>query len=444
MQKILILGAGMSSSTLIRYLLDHSGDNNWQVTVADRDYALALSRVGGHSCGRAVSFDMNDPGSSSHLIGSHDVVVSMLPARMHSRVARYCLEQRCHMITASYVSDEMRTLDGPARETGIALINELGVDPGIDHMSSMKLVDNIRSQGGSIQLFMSSTGGLMAPEYDNNPWNYKFTWNPRNVVLAGQGMSMFIRNGRYKYIPYHQLFTRTQSTTIPGYGRFEVYPNRDSLKYREIYGLENIPTIFRGTLRRPGFCEAWNALVQLGMTDNSQEIKDLKGMSWRQFTNSFLRYDPEEKVENKVCQYLNLKHQGEVMKKLQWLGLFEEQPVNMQHGTPAQILQNLLEEKWALEKGDKDMIVMQHKIRYTLKDQLKEVTASMVVKGREAPHTAMAITVGMPVAIAVKLLLTGIIKGTGIQLPTRPAMYNPILRELETNGIRFTENTEVL
>lgn len=438
MQKILVLGAGMSSSTLIRYLLDHSGDYDWQITVADRDTDLALSRVGGHSRGCAVPLDMDNAGLVSQLIDSHDVVVSMLPARMHYIIARICVEKRRHMVTASYVSPEMQALDGQARKAGVALLNELGVDPGIDHMSSMQLVDKIHDQGGKIGLFMSYTGGLMAPEYDNNPWNYKFTWNPRNVVLAGQGMSMFIRNGRYKYIPYHQLFTRTLSTDIPGYGRFEIYPNRDSLKYRKIYGLENIPTIFRGTLRRPGFCEAWNALVQLGMTDNTQEIKDLKGMNWRIFTNSFLRYDPNKKVEEKLCQYLKIKPQGEVMKKLKWLGLFEEKPVGMEQGTPAQVLQNLLEEKWKLEKGDKDMIAMQHRVQYEIDGEQKETIASMVVKGQEAPHTAMAITVGMPVAIAVKLLLTGKLKGAGIQLPTKSNMYTPILKELEPHGIRFT------
>ncbi|MFO8054803.1 MAG: saccharopine dehydrogenase C-terminal domain-containing protein [Bacteroidales bacterium] len=442
MQKILILGGGMSSSTLVQYLLDHSKTYDWAITLGDKDPELAGSKINGHERGKAVYFDIYDCEALRAQVRSHDVVVSMLPARMHPLVAACCIDERRHMLTASYVSSDIMAMDAKAREAGVALINELGVDPGIDHMSAMRLVDSIRAKGGKIQLFKSSTGGLIDPAFDNNPWRYKFTWNPRNVVLAGQGMSMFLRNGRYKYIPYHKLFSRVEKTRVLDYGEFEVYPNRDSLKYRAIYGLQDIPTIFRGTLRRPGFCKAWDTFVQLGMTDDTNVLKNLEGTGWRDFTNSFLRYDPVEKVEDKLCKYLSLEREGPEMKKLKWLGIFEDRPVGMTSGTPAQVLQRLLEEKWAMQPGDKDMIAMQHKIEYELDGKSKRITSSMITRGREAPHTAMSITVGMPVAIAVKLLLNGKIRETGVQVPTRPEIYQPILQELEENGIHFVEQQE--
>ncbi|MCF8331351.1 MAG: saccharopine dehydrogenase NADP-binding domain-containing protein [Bacteroidales bacterium] len=444
MNKILILGAGMSSSTLIRYLLDHSCEYDWKITVGDKDAELANSKINGHENAIAVEFDIFDEGSRRKLIGEHDVVVSMLPARMHPLVANDCVILKKHMVTASYVSKEVKELDQKARESGIVMLNELGVDPGIDHMSAMKLVDDIRNKGGKILLFKSSTGGLIAPEYDTNPWNYKFTWNPRNVVLAGQGTSMFIRNGRYKYIPYHKLFGRVEKTTVLDYGEFEVYPNRDSLKYREIYGLQDIPTIFRGTLRRPGFCKAWDIFVQLGMTDDNYQMQDVESMTWRQFINSFLRYEPKTNVEDKLCDYLGLDPDGEVMQKLKWLGIFDDKPVGLNTGSPAQILQKLLEDKWMLEPGDKDMIAMQHKIEYEIDGKRRLITSSMATIGQDAPHTAMSVTVGTPVAIAVKLLLAGKINLKGVHIPIKPELYSPILKELEDAGIRFVdEETEV-
>ena len=442
MKKILILGAGMSSSSLIKYLLDRTQEYNWKLTVGDKDVELAKSKVNYHENAEAIEFDISDDTRRRELISEHDVVVSMLPARIHPVVAEDCIAEKKHMVTASYVSDDLKAMDAKARENGIALLNELGVDPGIDHMSAMKLVDEIKEKNGELVLFKSSTGGLIAPEFDTNPWNYKFTWNPRNVVVAGQGTSMFIRNGRYKYIPYHKLFSRVEKTKVLNYGEFEVYPNRDSLKYREIYGLQAIPTIFRGTLRRPGFCRAWDVFVQLGMTDDTYQMQDVENMTWRQFINSFLKYEPSKRVEDKLCEYLDLSPDGEIVQKLSWLGIFEDKKVGMTQGTPAQILQKLLEEKWALQPGDRDMIAMQHKIEYKLGNKQKRITSSMVTIGQEAPHTAMSITVGTPVAIAVKLLLTGKIDVTGVHVPTKPELYKPILDEMEEAGIKFVDEEE--
>ncbi len=439
MKKILILGAGLSATTLIKYLLDHSDANDWNISIGDKDVAIAQKKINGHPRAEAFAFDANDEGLLKSRVQGADVVISMLPAFMHHKVARVCVDFGVHMVTASYVSKEVKALNEEAKAKGVALLNELGVDPGIDHMSAMKVIDEIRASGGKLLAFKSSTGGLIAPQYDTNIWNYKFTWNPRNVVLAGQGVSQFIRDGRYKYIPYHKLFDRVQRTTVLDYGDFEVYPNRDSLSYRETYGLQDIPTIYRGTMRRPGYCEAWNVFVQLGVTDDTYTLEGTEDMTYRQFINSYLRFDPEKPVEDKLIEYLKLDPAGEVMKKLKWLGIFDDRKIGLKDASPAQIMQKLLEEKWALDEGDKDMIAMQHEFVYELNGEKKEVTSSMVVLGEDKENTAMSMTVGLPVAIATRLLLNGTINVTGVHVPVKPELYEPILEELATYGIRFVE-----
>ena len=439
MKSILVLGAGLSASTMIKYFLDHSEENDWFVEVGDINENIAKGKTSGHPRSSTFAFDIKNKEALTGKVKVADVVISFLPARFHPVVAEMCVEQKTHMVTASYVSKEMKALDQAAKDAGIAMLNELGVDPGIDHMSAMRVVDNIREKGGVLEGFYSSTGGLVAPESDTNPWNYKFTWNPRNVVLAGQGTATFIRNGKYKYIPYTKLFDRLIYTSVPGVGDFEIYPNRDSLKYRETYDLKDIPTMYRGTMRRPGFCEAWNVFVQLGMTDDTVNLENADKMTWREFTNMFLRYDPVAPVEEKLVNYLGLDPDGEVMKKLTWLGIFEEKPLGCDCATPAQVLQKLLEEKWEFEAQDKDMIVMQHRFIYTLEGKKKEITSSMVVIGNDHTHTAMSITVGTPVAIATKLLLNGTINVTGVHVPVNKEIYEPILNELEPLGIKFTE-----
>jgi len=305
----------------------------------------------------------------------------------------------------------------------------------------MRIIDDIKSKGGKLVSFKSRTGGLVAPEYDTNPWNYKFTWNPRNVVLAGQGTSMFIRNNRYKYIPYQKLFSRLELTHIDGVGEFEVYPNRDSLKYRHTYELCDLPTMIRGTMRRPGFCEAWDVFVQLGITDDSFIIEDSINMTYKQFINSFLKYNPDTPVEEKIADYTGIDPKGKIMEKIKWLGLLEDQPIGMDKATPAQILQKKLEEKWSLEPEDKDMIVMEHVLEWELGDKLYQTRSSLVVKGKNQEETAMAITVGTPVGIATRLILNGTIQATGVQVPVKPELYNPILDELEEYGVTFIETT---
>ncbi len=444
MKKVLVLGAGLSTASLINYLLNNAEDHDWKIRVGDYSKKVADKTVKKHKFGETFMFDVNDAIQRAKEIKKADIVISMLPARFHPLVANDCVEYSKNMVTASYISKEILELDEKAKEKGIILLNEIGVDPGIDHMSAMQVIDRIRKEGGKIIDFESSTGGLVAPKYDNNPWNYKFTWNPRNVVLAGQGTSQFLHNGRYKYIPYNKLFTRTERINILDLGEFEVYANRDSLQYRKTYGLEDVKTMFRGTIRRPGYSKAWNIFVQLGLTDDTYVIENSENMTYRQFINTYLAYCTEVPVEDKVANYLKLDKDGSALYKLRWLGIFENKKIELVNATPAQILQKLLVEKWSLEEGDKDMIVMQHKFKYeTSNGEIKKLKSSMITYGEDNENTAMAITVGLPAAIATKLILTGKIKNKGILAPNIKNIYNPILKELRQYKIKFIEEDVV-
>ncbi len=440
MKNILLIGAGRSTHSLVKYLKLNAEVENWQVVIADQSIDLAMEKASNHPRFKAISFDVNNADDRSKAIRDSDLVISMLPAHMHIGVAKDCIALGKHMVTASYISKEMRELNDTAIEAGVVLINEIGVDPGIDHLSAKRVLDKITNEGGKMLLFESFTGGLMAPESDTNPWNYKFSWNPRNVVLAGSGGSVkFIQEGQYKYIPYHQLFRRTELIEINKFGRFEAYANRDSLSYRDVYGLEDIPTIYRGTLRRPGFCRAWDVFVKLGMTDDSYQLEGLENMTARQFTNTFLAYNQHDSVELKLKYYLNIPQDSELFYKLEWLGIFEDKPISISKGSPAQVLQSILEDKWALEKDDKDMIVMYHKFGYEMKGEKKMLESSMVCLGEDQKATAMAKTVGLPVAIAARNILNGKITSPGVQIPISKEIYEPMLDELETYGISFIE-----
>mgnify|MGYP001554127945 CR=1 FL=1 len=440
MQHILVIGAGRSTSSLIEYLLRHAQPNDWHITVADRDVQLASAKVAAHERGSAVALDVTDEIARLRLISKADIVVSMLPAHMHYPVALDCIGLSKHMVTASYVSEEVQKLDKDAREAGVVLLNEVGVDPGIDHLSAMKVIDEIRNKGGEMLLFESFTGGLPAPGSDDNPWKYKFTWNPRNVVLAGSGGAVkFIHSGHYKYIPYHRVFRRTEIIEIPEYGRFEGYANRDSLKYREVYGLQGIPTIYRGTLRRPGYCRAWNVFVALGMTDDSYKMEASGEMTYRQFVNTFLPYHPTDSVELKLMHSLHIPQDSDLMEKIEWLGLLEDEPIGLENASPAEVLQKRLEEKWRMAEDDKDMIVMYHKFGFRLNGEKRMLESSMVCLGEDGSRTAMSKTVGLPVGIATRFIAEGVIQRPGIQLPINKEVYVPMLEELAEYDIRFTE-----
>jgi saccharopine dehydrogenase-like NADP-dependent oxidoreductase len=440
MKNILVIGAGLSSSSMIKYLLENAENEGWFVRVGDMNEALAIQKVGNHSRGKAFKFNALNAKERWAELQNVDLVISMLPAHLHLEVVKDCIKLKINTITPSYVSDGMKELDAAAKEAGIILMNEIGVDPGMDHMSAKKILDDIEAKGGKMDCFESFTGGLVAPESDDNPWNYKFTWNPRNVVLAGQGgAAKFIQEKQYKYIPYHKLFRRTEIIEIDGFGSFEGYANRDSLKYRSIYHLDNIPTIYRGTLRRVGFCRAWNVFVQLGATDDSYILEGSENMTYREFINSFLAYSPYDSVEMKLRYYLNIEQDDYIWEKLVWLGIFSDKKVGLKDATPAQILQKILEDKWTLAEDDKDMIVMWHKFIYELNGKKHELHSSMVYIGHDRTYTAMSDTVGLPVAICAKMILNGTIQIKGVQLPIVKEIYNPILDELEKLGMRFIE-----
>jgi saccharopine dehydrogenase-like NADP-dependent oxidoreductase len=441
MRNILILGAGRSASSLISYLQNKSESENLHLTIADISLELAQRKTNNHKQSTAIALDIFDENQRKNAIEKADIVISMLPAHLHIEIAKDCIVFKKNMVTASYISDAMQELDAAAKENNLIFMNEIGLDPGIDHMSAMKVIDEIRDKGGKMILFESFCGGLVAPESDNNLWNYKFTWAPRNVVLAGQGgAAKFIQEGTYKYIPYHKLFRRTEFMEVEGFGRFEGYANRDSLKYRSIYGLEDILTLYRGTLRRVGFSKAWNMFVQLGMTDDTYIMDGSETMSYRQFTNSFLPYHPTDSVEIKLRLNLKIDQDDVVWEKLMELDIFNPYKiVGLKNASPAQILEKILTDKWTLQPEDKDMIVMYHKFGYEINGVKKQIDSKMVCIGDDQTYTAMAKTVGLPVAMATLQILNGNIKTPGVQLPIRKEVYLPILKELEELGIIFNE-----
>jgi len=442
MRHILVIGAGRSATNLIQYLAQHAQAQELEITVADLSLEAANKNINGMPKTRGIAFDVNDAAQRSSLISSHDLVISMLPAYMHLEVAKDCLAHGKHMVTASYISPDMLALDQEVRNKNLVFMNECGLDPGIDHMSAMKVIDSIREQGGEMLLFESFTGGLIAPESDTNLWHYKFTWNPRNVVLAGQGgAAEFIQEGTYKYIPYHRLFRRTEFLDIEGYGRFEAYANRNSLKYRSIYGLEDILTLYRGTIRHVGFSKAWNMFVQLGMTDDSYRIPNSEHLTYKEFVNLFLPYSPTDSVALKLRHNLKIDQDDLMWGKLEELDLFNtEKTIGIKNASPAMALQKILMDKWTLEPEDKDRIVMYHKFGYVLDGVKQQIDSHMVLIGEDQTNTAMAKTVGLPVAIAALKILNGVIKNPGVQLPITKEVYTPILKELEDYGVVFKEN----
>ena len=441
MRTILIIGAGRSASSLIQYLLNKSVTENLHLVIGDLSLDLAQKKTNNHPNATAIALDIFDENQRKKAIQIADIVISMLPAHLHIEIAKDCVIYKKHLVTASYVSDAMKELDAAAKENNLIFMNEIGLDPGIDHMSAMKVIDEIKDKGGKMLLFESFCGGLVAPESDTNLWNYKFTWAPRNVVLAGQGgVAKFIQEGAYKYIPYCNLFRRTEFLDVEGYGRFEGYSNRDSLKYRSVYGLDDVLTLYRGTIRKVGFSKAWNMFVQLGMTDDSYVMENSEKMSYRTFVNSFLPYHPTDSVEIKTRLILKIDQDDIMWDKLLELDLFNpNKKVGLKNATPAQILEKILTDSWTLQPEDKDMIVMYHKFGYELNGKKEQIDSKMVCIGDDQTYTAMAKTVGLPVAMATLLILNVKITTPGVQLPIRKEVYEPILKELEEYGVVFKE-----
>ncbi len=441
MRYILVFGAGKSTSYLIDYFLEKSKAENLHITIADIHIENSKKLLKNHPNTTAIKLDVFNVDDRQTYIQKADIVISMLPPWLHIEVAKDCITYKKHLVTASYVSTAMQELDDDVKKNGLIFMNEMGLDPGIDHMSAMQMIDKIRDKGGKMLLFESFTGGLVAPESDTNLWNYKFTWNPRNVVLAGQGgIAKFIQEGAHKYIPYQKLFRRTEFLDIKNYGKFEAYANRDSLKYKSAYGLDDALTLYRGTIRRVGFSKAWNMFVQLGMTDDSYVMENSENMTYRDFVNAFLPYSPTDSVELKMRHYLKIDQDDIMWEKLMELNLFsKEKMVGIKNATPAQILQKILEDCWLLDENDKDMIVMYHKFGYEHDGKQKQIDSHMVVVGKDQTYTAMAKTVGLPIAIATLQILNGVIKTTGVQIPINKDVYEPVLQELAKHNIIFNE-----
>jgi len=444
MRNILIIGAGRSATCLIRYLLDKSSSEKLFITIGDISLRAAQKFTKNHTNAKGILLDVFNKEERERAVKNCDMVISMLPARFHIEVAKDCITFGKNLVTASYISDEMQNLDKEAKAKGLVFMNEIGVDPGIDHKSAMKVIDNIRDKGGKLLLFESFTGGLVAPESDNNLWNYKFTWNPRNVVLAGQGgAAEFLQEGLYKYIPYNRLFRRTELIKIDGYGKFEVYANRNSLKYHDVYGFKDILTLYRGTIRRVGFSRAWNVFVQLGMTEDGYIIPNSENLTYRKYVNLFLPYSPTDSVELKFRHNLKIDQDDLIWEKLEELDIFNgKKKLGIKNATPAQALQKILMDKWTLAENDKDMIVMYHKFGYELDGETYQIDSSMVTTGEDQTYTAMAKTVGLPVAIAALKILNKEISTPGVLRPIAKEVYEPILEELENYGINFKEENK--
>jgi saccharopine dehydrogenase-like NADP-dependent oxidoreductase len=425
MRNILVLGAGKSSISLIDYLVKHAPAQQWQITVADVSAEVALQKTKNRKHTRAIAFDFGSEPARSTLIKQADVVISMLPAFMHPTIAEDCIKHRKHLVTPSYISEAMLGLHDEAKKRGLVFMNEIGLDPGIDHMSSMQVIDQLKAEGKVITGYKSHCGGLIAPESDTNPWHYKFTWNPRNVVLAGQGdgFIQYLENGKKIKLKYASLFSSAAELKVRGYGTFESYPNRDSLKYVELYGLQEVATMYRGTLRRPPFCEGWQALVALGFTAN----KEVDADTFKEQVSRALSSD-DALATARVNKLLDASG------VLPALYNYRDKVL-----VPAQVLQQALEEQWALQKGDKDMVVMVHEFFYREGRKNRKLQTSLVVVGKDEEHTAMAETVGLPLAMVTKLILNGGVKARGVLMPKESEVYNPILAELEAYGIRFKE-----
>ncbi|MCP3904110.1 MAG: saccharopine dehydrogenase [Planctomycetes bacterium] len=442
MKHVLVLGAGQSSPYLIHHLLGLADQEDWFVTVGDVDIECARARVGGHRRGSAIRFDVNDATVRSAQIQHADVVVNMLGPQYQDLVAWDCVSQQRHMISVSYRTQAVRDLDADARREGVLLLFELGLDPGIDHMSTMSMIRGVRDDGGKIVAFCSYGSGIPA-ELDTNPFNYAITWNPRNVVMSSEHGAQYMEDGLIKIVPWHHVFLHTWEVDVPGVGMLEAYPNRDSLSYMESFGLEDVRTMVRGTLRYPGWSETWSTIVRLGLPNEHLRIPDLAERTYREVVEMFLPLSVTgPKVEARVGRFLGVSPTGRIMQNLKWLGLLSEEKTGCDGDTSAAMLVHLLGKKLRLEPGQQDLVVLVHEldVEYPgVSRRPERITSTLVARGEPDGFTAMAKTVGLPTALAVKLLLRGELSLRGSQIPTHPSIYDPILAELASAGLVFEE-----
>ena len=434
---ILLFGAGKSATVLIDYLKKKSIEHNWLLVVADNNLAIVQQKLGIGPNTKAIQIDIENAAARKELVAGASIVISMMPPSLHYLIAVDCIEFNKNLLTASYTDARIKDLSDQIENNRLLFLCEMGLDPGIDHMSAMKLIHEIDEKQGKIISFKSHCGGLVAPENDDNPWHYKISWNPRNVVLAGKAGAIYLKDGITITKAYDQIFHLKEEVQIPDVGALAYYPNRDSISYIDLYQLHNIKTFIRTTLRYPSFIAGWNTMVEWHFTDENFQYQT-KGLCIADFFEMHfktkgLTYKLETLKTNTVA--------SELLKQFEFLGLNDHATLlPMQSGSAADIIQFILEYKLALKPGEKDMVVMLHEIDYLLEDQLHHVTSSLVIIGNDDQRTAMAKTVGLPLGIAAVLILEGKIKEIGLQIPIKASIYEPVLRELEKESIRFTES----
>jgi len=440
MKKALVLGAGLVARPLVSYLLDQP---DFFVVVADVEAGRAEKLVAGHPRGRAEVLDIANRGALAAAVGRADLVVSMVPYTFHPLVAELAIEQGKHMVTASYVGPAMRELDARAREKGVILMNELGLDPGIDHMEAMRIIHGVHDAGGAILGFRSYCGGLPAPEANTNPFRYKFSWSPRGVLLASKNSARFLKDGRIVSIPAADLFAMPEVIAIPGLGEFEAYPNRDSVSYRETYGIPEALSVLRGTLRYAGWCETLRKMVELGLLDDAP--RDRSGSTFLGLMKELAQAAPGADAKAAVAARLGLGAGSAILSRLEWLGLFEDMPLPAGKGSALDNLAVLMIERLRYGPGERDMIVLQHEfLTRTVSRRTERIVTTLIDYGVPGGDSSMSRTVGLPAAIGARLILEGKIRRTGVQVPVHPEIYGPILEELGTLGVRFEEKRQAL
>ncbi len=440
MKRVLVLGAGLVTGPMVRYLLDQS---DFHVQVADMIVSKAESMVGGHPRGEALPFDVTDIAGLRNLIAKADLAVSMLPYAHHVTVANVCIELKKPMVTTSYVSAAMKELNEKAKAAGILILNEVGLDPGIDHMLAMRIIHGVQDKGGRIASFYSYCGGLPAPEANTNPWGYKFSWSPRGVVLAGKNAARYLKEKKEVKIAPEDLFTHFWPMNIEGVPPLEAYPNRDSAPYLELYGIQDADSIYRGTLRYPGWCQTMKKVVDLGLLNQTEQ--EVKGLSYADFLGRMIKKEKSADLKKDVADFLKIEPDSEPMKRFDWLGLLSGEPIPTEKSSALDVFVDRLLVKLRYEPGERDMIVLQHDFRAEYPGNKKErITSTLVDYGIPKGDSSMSRTVGLPAAIGATLILNGKIKETGVQIPVSPAIYEPALDELARLGIVCKEKTESL
>ena len=443
MKNILVLGAGQSSPYLISYLLNEAEKYDWKITVCDMNLELAESRINGHPKGKAMQFDVNDEETRNSQIKNSDVVVNFLAPKFQYMIALDCLLFGKHVITASYEHPNIPDLNNDAEKKGILILNEMGLDPGIDHMSAMKVIHDIKEKGGHIKSFVSYGSGIPAPEVKSNPLDYCITWNPRNIAMAGESGAQYMEKGRIKQLSRRGIFQRTWDVEVEGIGRLEAYPNRDSLVYIDMFELNYVKTMIRGTLRYPGWSETWNQIVKLGMPNETLKVPGLADMTYAEYTEMFLSLNSSgSRLESRVANVLGISPTGNILNNLRYLGLFSDEKIGGDVQTSTDVLVKMLNSKMPLPKGARDVVILQHEIlaQYTEENNRREkIISTLIEYGEPDGFTAISKTVGLPAAIAVKLLMKGELTERGCHIPVNREIYTPVLKELEAVGIRFVE-----